>query len=223
MSRVEPDIALRKGRADSLNEVRRSGAGFPTTRLTLIGRLRGDAGGAWDTFFRIYGPVVYRMARHAGLSSERADEVVAYVMRKFWGAVKGGFEVNHDVGLLRNYLRTITNQAIRSEKGRRTAGEGSDSMAIENAPSREPAPDDIWERTEQEERLLTCLERLRESRSVRTRDVQAFEEYVLQGRRPAEVAKRYQITENRLFGIKHEIIKKLRTVARKLDRELGEV
>src|SRR5262245_49421065 len=84
---------------------------FPTTRLRRLWRLNEPRGKAWHEFFSVYGPVIYRMARHARLSEEAAEELVAIVMRNFVGTVVNGFTYDPAQGRFRQYLRTITNRS----------------------------------------------------------------------------------------------------------------
>ncbi len=85
---------------------------FPDTRTTLIRRLSDYSDERWRTFFEIYGPLVYRIARRAGLNQNDAEEVLANVMRSFVQAVQRGFEVDHRIGLFRSYLKTMTSHEI---------------------------------------------------------------------------------------------------------------
>ena len=64
---------------------------------------------------------------------------------------------------------------------------------------------------------------MRGSRSVRKRDFEAFKRYALEGEPAGRVAGDLGITTNRLYGIKHDIMKQLRRIWGKLARELGEV
>ncbi len=54
---------------------------IPDTRPSLIVRLsNGDDVDAWDEFVTIYGPVVYRLARHRGLQHSDAQDLVQEVL-----------------------------------------------------------------------------------------------------------------------------------------------
>ena len=84
-------------------------------------------------------------------------------------------------------------------------------------------PAEFWERAEREQRWQLCLERLKESPSVRRRDYDAFISYALNGESAERVAKNQQITTNRLYGIKHALIRKVRRIWKQPEDELGEV
>ena len=197
---------------------------FPTTRVTLIQSLRDQQNdSAWRTFFGVYGPLVYAMARHGGLKDSQAEEVLSTVMRNFVIALKGGFEVNHEVGLFRSYLRTITNREIAAVRRGRVLGIAGSSADPENVAVDHETPDEHWADVERRERWRLCWERLRESRAVSPRDFQVFEAVVLEERPATKVAAQYGVTVNRLYGIKHSMIRRLRKMREKLDQELGEV
>ncbi len=159
------------------------------------------------------------MSRHSGLGEPDAEDVVATVMRNFANSVRSGFELD---SRFRHYLRRITNRQIRREKQRRVAGHSlSDLSQVSDEAA--VGPDQQWEEYEREERWRTCLERLKASPAIRPRDWSAFEAWVLHGEPASTVAKRYGLTENRLYGIKHNMMNELRRLKTKLDVELGEV
>lgn len=194
---------------------------FPDTRTTLIRRLASNSNDEWRTFLAIYGPLVYRIARRAGLSEGDAEEVLANVMRGFVQAVQRGFKVDHSVGMFRSYLKTITTNEITAwrRQQRRQVGTGS----VEEAVADSQTPDAHWADTERQQRWRLCLEKVRGSRSVRTRDFEAFKRYALEGQPAEQVAGDLGITTNRLYGIKHDMMKQLRRIWDQLARELGEV
>ena len=81
---------------------------------------------------------------------------------------------------------------------------------------------DFWERVERAEWLYQCLQRLQQTPSVRPRDYAAFAELVLEGQPVERVAQRYGLTANRLYGIKHELLQRLRRFWFELESELEE-
>ncbi|MCC6143168.1 MAG: sigma-70 family RNA polymerase sigma factor [Candidatus Hydrogenedentes bacterium] len=196
---------------------------FPSTRLTLLDRLSNPAAESWDEFFGVYGPLIYRMARYARLGEEAAEEVVAVVMRNFVGTVKKGFQFDPQQGRFRQYLRKITNRTIRLHQFQATGTVRACEYPFEILASVEELPDEAWAKAEREERWQACLERMRSSSVVSPRDFEAFEALVIHGEPAAKVAKRFGVTTNRLYGIKHSVIRRLRQIREDLDAELGEV
>ncbi len=196
---------------------------FPTTRITLIGRLRDSAGTDWDEFFRIYGPLVHRIASCCGLRSHEADDVVSSVMRAFVQSVKGGFQLDPKRGKFRHYLKTITRREVANVHRRRARSSGPDESAAEHMPGDAPTPDQRWADLEREERMRACLDRLRASTSVRPRDVLAFEHYALRGEPAEQVARLFSIPVDHVYTIKHRVLQRLRVIYHELELELGEV
>ncbi len=198
---------------------------FPTTRFTLLAKLNDPAAKAWDEFFSVYGPVIYRMARYARLSEDAAQEIVAVVMRNFVSTVAGGFTFDPDRGRFRQYLRTLTNRSIRLYRRREfERATGRVDLPLESvADASGEVPSSAWEQAEREERWQACLERMRSSSVVSPRDFEAFEALALRGEPAEKVARRLGVAVNRLYGIKHAVIRRLRQIREDLDAELGEV
>jgi len=194
---------------------------FPDTRTTLIRHLADHSDERWGTFFGIYGPLVYRIARRAGLNENDAEEVLANVMRSFVQAVQRGFEVDHSVGLFRSYLKTMTAHEIAA--WRRQQRKHAGAMPVDEVETNDDTPEEHWAGAERQQRWRQCLEKLRQSRSVRKRDFAAFRKYALDGEAAETVAADAGITANHLYVIKSKMMKKLHRIWDQLARELGEV
>lgn len=192
----------------------------PPTRPSVLAGVRDGDQRAWTTFFEIYAPLVYRYARHASLSDQDAEDVVANVMRNFVRALPG-FTYDRSVGKFRHYLKKVANHEIAAIRRRRSTATDLNSVP-ERAGEDEPL-DQYWHAVEREERLRMCQQRLRSSGQVRPRDWLAFERYALQGEPAEQVAKELCMSKSRLYVIKHEVIEKLRQCSRELDGILGEV
>lgn len=189
----------------------------------MLAKLSDPAAKAWDAFFSVYGPVVYRMARHARLDEHAAEEIVAIVMRNLVGTLARGLDFKPEQGRFRQYLRTIANRSIRRMHRHEMARKrGQIQFPLETIPEDEEPSDADWAVAEREERWQVCLARLRESSVVSPRDFGAFEAWVLKGETVATVAKRFGVTTNRLYGIKHTVIQRIRQIRMDLDMDLGE-
>ena len=91
-------------------------------------------------------PLVYRIARRAGLAEGDAEEVLANVMRGFVQAVQGGFKVDHSIGMFRSYLKTITTNEItawRRQQRRQAASGPVEETAVDSQ-----TPDASWAEAE---------------------------------------------------------------------------
>jgi RNA polymerase sigma factor (sigma-70 family) len=194
----------------------------PTTWPSLFDGCRRSDNQAWTTFFGIYGPIVYRYARRAGLRQDDADEVVAAVMRNFVQALRRGFEVDHALGCFRHYLKKVANHEIAAQR-RRRGRTVTDLDAVLDVPGREEPPEQYWREIEKQERLRICLERLSVSSAARPRDLLVFQRYAIQGEPPEQVARELGVSTSRVYAVKHEVIRQLRSLRIELDAILGEV
>lgn len=206
----------------TVNDLPTSTAGGPTTRLSVIEGCRQGDNQAWTTFFSIYGPIIYRYGRHAGLSDHEAEEVVAKVMGSLMQALRRGFAVDHATGRFRHYLRSTANHEISAQRRRRRPNH-ADLGDVPEPSSDELLPEEHWCDLERQERLRICLDQLHRIPQVSPRDLLAFHRYALRNEPADNVAKDCGISKSRLYVIKHEIIQHLRRLRVELDGILGEV
>jgi RNA polymerase sigma factor (sigma-70 family) len=192
------------------------------TPMSLLLRLPNGTDDDWCLFWGIYGPMVLRLAGRRGLCREDAEDILAVVMRSLMEKFKAGFKVDHGKGLFRSLVATITHRAISAHHKRTRQTPGSLEMAGEPVAD-DPLPDEELARLERLARLRLCLERLRNDRRIRRRDVVAFERYALAGEPAARVAKDLEITPARVHGIKHQMLKRMQKLMLELEFELGEV
>jgi RNA polymerase sigma-70 factor (ECF subfamily) len=97
----------------------------PSTRATLLVKLRGDASAeAWQTFVDLYAPLVYGFCRSRGLQDADARDVTQQVLAGIHQAIRR-FEYDPAKGKFRNWLGTATvNEITRHERRARRAGKG---------------------------------------------------------------------------------------------------
>ncbi len=212
-------VCVRNGRGTPVSRTAPSSreSEFPRTNLPMFDEMSRGADRAWRTFFSLYGPIVHRYARHAGLRSQDADEVLSNVMGAFVRLIqRGGFKVDHTRGRFRDYFKTVTNNQILAQRKRLFQAARTASEAVRAEPScDEPA---CWEELERGEMLRVSLERLYALPGVRARDAQVFKRYVLSGEPPKEVAGDLGLSVDRVYAIKHEMLQKFRLVWRELHR-----
>ena len=73
-----------------MNDCSETGTGLSSatpsaTSTSFLERLRGREAGAWERFCKVYGPLVYRWARKAGLQDQDAVDVGQEVFRTVAG------------------------------------------------------------------------------------------------------------------------------------------
>lgn len=193
---------------------------FPATNLPMLAEMTRGIDKAWHTFFDLYGPIVHRYTRHAGLRVQDADEVLSNVMSAFVRRLKNRtFTVDRQRGRFRDYFKAVTNRAIGAQR-RRLARSKVASDPIEAEDPRANLSD-YWAELERAEMLRVSLERLYRLPSVRARDIQVFKRYVLAGEPAETVASDLGLSISRVYAIKHEMTGELRKIIRNLGRLLG--
>lgn len=186
------------------------------TPMSLMLRLKDGGDDDWRTFFAIYGPVIHGLARRNGLRAEDADDVVASVMPRLLKRLRGGFKVDYSKGRFRDYLaRTVQRAIITQRRKSHRPAVGIDGLADMAGDGRSPV--EQIEALERVAILNLCLARLRQDRSVRKRDVRAFERYALRDEPAKRVAKYYGVSLARLYGIKSEMLARIRAMTHDLE------
>lgn len=200
-----------------------SGADRPgdDTPVSLIVRLRAGTEAEWCTFWEIYGPLIYRLARGKGLNHHDAQDVVCDVMRALHGKIRRGLKIDHGKGRFRSYLARSVSRATARFR-RRFGGSVRDQMWALAKGGSEDGVQSVIAALERNERVRLCLNRLRDEPGVRRRDYEAFERSVIFDEPATEVAKRFGISRGRLYGIRSEMMSRLRVMLTRLDQELGE-
>jgi RNA polymerase sigma factor (sigma-70 family) len=114
---------------------------WPTTRSTLLGRLRNPRDAhAWHGFVELYLPLIYSYSRRRGLQDADARNVAQEVLLQVCRSIRS-FEYDPERGRFRNWIGLITHQRIIRHSQKETAavqglGDGLGD-AIGNAMSRE--------------------------------------------------------------------------------------
>lgn len=191
------------------------------TPVSLILRLRDGTEAEWRTFWGIYGPLIYRLARGRGLNHHDAQDIVCEVMRGLHSRIRRGLQVDHVKGRFRSYVgRSVARATARFR--RQFGGSKSGRRAEREAGRTHSDADGDIATLERHERIRLCLARLRELPDVRRRDFEAFEKCVVHGEPAEKVAKQFGVSRGRVYGIRTEMMSRLRLMLTELDQELGE-
>lgn len=195
---------------------------YPTTSVSLIQRLAHGDDRDWQRFYTMYSPILLRIGAFSGLTATESDDLVANVMRAMLVAVRGGFRVDPRRGRFRSFLRSIANSEVyrlfRDRKRSHRNGKAIDDIA----DPRIKLADETWATIERQELLRNGLERVRESRRVSPRNLEAFDRYVFRDEPAAQIAESLGVTVNRFYGIIFEIKQRIRAECAKLLVELGD-
>lgn len=184
-----------------------------TTRHSLLLRLKTDGdGSAWAEFDAIYRPMLRRVARARGLGESDAEDVVQHCLLAVVRHIKS-FEYDRNKGRFKSWLCTLINNRVR-ELHRERPSVGIASMAVESAPAREPAPDEVFEQAWMQEHLRFALEQIRHE--ITPVAYGAYRSHVLDGGAVEAVCAEYSLTPAQLYKVKWRVTQKLESRLRDL-------
>jgi RNA polymerase sigma-70 factor (ECF subfamily) len=193
------------------------------TSASLLDRLRfAPHDAVWAEMVELYTPLVQSWLRRFGLPENDVDDLVQGVMMIVTRRIPQ-FERKR-TGSFRAWLRTITHHCLRNHRrkqSREAQGTG-DSRVVEllngladpdSALSRE------WDREHDRYLVRRLLERVRDRFEPGT--WRAFEAYVCQGKRPAEVAEALGMSVGAVMVAKSRVLNRLRKEAADMVEDLG--
>jgi RNA polymerase sigma-70 factor (ECF subfamily) len=164
---------------------------------------------AWETFVRVYGPLIYRHCRGRGLQDADAAEVTQEVLLQVSRSIRK-FDYRPDYGRFRDWLGLLTRQRIQRFLKRRAgqieAGAASLEAGLEEVAS--PEHDTQWAEEFQAHILKTALARVRPHFEDHT--WQAFQGVWLEGRPAVEVAAALGQKLDWVYMAKSRVLKRLR-------------
>lgn len=195
------------------------GSASPSTSISLIKQVRHNDPLAWQRLCRVYGPLVYRWARVAGLQDSDAADVGQEVFRTVHTRI-GSFEWDDRGGSFRGWLKTITRNKVGDllrKRSRQPLGPGGSTAWIQQQQQpdifAEPSlddgdlPDEPGFDSEQFilQRLLSALRDEFEARTW-----QAFWLTTIEDRSAAEAAEQLQISPAAVRQAKYRVLRRLR-------------
>lgn len=179
---------------------------FADTRPSLLSALDAEADGAWEEFFGLYAPAVYRVARLRGLAGDDAEDVVQQTMLAVLGHIDG-FDYNRDRGRFRSWVRRIAENKVTDLLRARTRRDEAIAAASQDTSS-PPDLDSAWRREWRRQDLRRCMEIV--SADVTPRRMEAFRLYVVEGVTAAETARLMGMTIGAVYVARRVVIEELR-------------
>ena len=166
----------------------------------------------WQAYVDRYRPLIVAFCRGRGLDGEEAEDLAQTALLEFSRAYRDG---RYDAarGRLRSWLFGIVyRQLLNYRRSRRARAPGS--APLETRHLEELSDEDELEgRWDEEWRKAVLGQSLAEIRAmVQPQTYSAFEEFALQERPAAEVARELGITENAVFGAKRRVLQRLREI-----------
>jgi len=187
---------------------------------TLLDAVRGGRPEAWARFVSLYGPVVYRWCRHAGLPPQDAPDLVQEV---FAAVARGvaGFRRERPSDSFRAWLATVTRNKVRDyfRKRRSLPAAAAGGTDAQEQLMQVPDPlqtEQIDESADDDARIISnrALELVRLEFEPRTWE--AFWLTAVEGRSATEVADQLGMSTMAVYQAKSRVLRRLR-------RELDEL
>lgn len=202
----------------------------PTTRLTLLDRLRGPRDeDAWREFVGLYGPIAYRLARKKGLDRGEADLITQQFLLRAVEQLRGSFEYDRARGRFRGWVFVVAYREIlqylrkkrRQPDGGRPGGSDADDRRLCDPAAHVPDPDaqQWWENAERARLCHAALDQLARRSGADRRNVLIVRALLIEERPVGEVAAAFGVTADQLYGIKFRTLKKLRPIVEQLMEE----
>lgn len=191
----------------------------PETRPSLIVRLSdGEDVEAWDKFVAIYGPLVYRVARHRGLQHSDAQDLVQEVLLAVSRAVDA-WTPDPDRGKFRTWLfRIARNMTINYLNRPKHKGIGSgDTRVLELLQQHcDPNSDNskLFDLEYQRSVFRWAAEQVR--RQVKDQTWKAFWLSSVEDQPIAEVAAQLNMTKGSIYIARSRVMTRLQDAVRQL-------
>lgn len=185
---------------------------LPTTRHSLLIRLRSEDGGAWDEFLEIYERAIYRWARRRGLQDADALDAVQEVFHRLQHMLPR-WDEEPASGTLRGWLHRVTrNVAIDAIRKRSREPVGTGQTSILNCLHAMPAADDRIDENFRDEirRLMFARAAEKVRANVQEATWQAFWLTTIE-RLPGEtVAKQLGLSLGSIYTAKCRVLSRIR-------------
>lgn len=180
----------------------------PSTTPSLLLAAREGSPEAWNRFVHLYGPLVYRWVRRAGLQSSDAADVTQEVLVSVSKDLRN-FDLQRPGVKFRAWLWTITRRRIAD--GIRQRGEeqlmGSAVKELEAWSESAEPPTDV--RLDQRTLVRRAVAIYRDRFDPKT--WQAFWATVVEGRDPSEVAETLGVSRWNVYKARARLLQRLRT------------
>src|SRR5215831_326951 len=197
-------------------------ATLPTTRVTLLARLRQDSTdqAAWDEFVERYGRHIYRWCRRWKLQDADAEDVTQDILVKLTRKLRAfAYDPSR---CFRSWLKTVAHHAWRNfEDSRRRSKSAAGDAQIQELMGTLEAREDLAQKLEEAFDLeLLEAAKTRVRLRVAPHTWEAFRLVALEGLPVAEVAVRVRLQVAMVYVAKSKVQKMLQEEIGKLEMGL---
>src|SRR5262244_519282 len=185
-------------------------APLPTTRITLLARLRQDPTdqAAWDVFVERYGRHIYRWCRQWKLQDADAEDVTQDILVKLAQKLRDfAYDPSRS---FRAWLKTITHHAWRDFVDGRRVHAAGDSQVWELMQTLEAREDLVQKLEEAFDLELLEAAKVRVRLRVAPHTWEAFHLTALEGLPPPQVAARLRLQVAMVYVARSKVQKMLR-------------
>jgi RNA polymerase sigma-70 factor (ECF subfamily) len=191
-----------------------AGTGPPSsTSTSLIEEVRARQPEAWKRLVHLYGPLVYRWCRQAGLQAADASDVVQEVFRAVAGGV-ANFRRVAEGDSFRGWLWTITRNKVRDHfRGLAGCAGAVGGSQMQQQLAQLPQPDlSATEAPHDDHAELALVHRAMEAIRGEFEDSswEAFWRMAVQGHSSAEIAEDLGMSKSAVRQAKYRVLRRLR-------------
>jgi RNA polymerase sigma-70 factor (ECF subfamily) len=180
------------------------------TRSTLLARLRDPADAdAWQTFDRLYRPMLVGYACSRGLGQADAEDVAQQCAQ----AVIEQVGTYQHLASFKAWLRAIAEHKIADLRRRRREVQAGTAVWA-HQPDTETGIEQSWDRLWAAAHLRHCAELVR--LEVAPGTFAAFMAYAIDGRPAAAVAEELGMSLSQVYVAKHRVVERIRAVMMEL-------
>lgn len=176
----------------------------------VLGQVKAKDPHAWERMVKLYGPMIYRWARRAGLQPADSGDVVQEVFRAV-ALYIAEFEAERTAEGFRAWLWTITKNTLTDHFRKLSGAAGSGDDAFEATVAHEPElpePDDLQTPSPDVAMVHRVLHNIRPDFEDTTWD--AFWQMTVMNRTSAEAAESLNMSKSAVRQAKYRVLKRLR-------------
>jgi RNA polymerase sigma-70 factor (ECF subfamily) len=183
--------------------------GWPTTRVTLLARIRNGAdASAWQTFVDLYTPVILSYCRKRGLQHADSQDIAQEVFGRVSRAIQT-FEYDPQRGPFRRWLGLITHQQmLRYRQRQARAGPASWTGCDSASDVFEGEAEGAWIEAFNAHIYACALEGIRLEFDAEA--WRAFQRVWDGDERPGDVAREMHKDPQWIYQVKHRIVTRLK-------------
>lgn len=189
------------------------------TSFSLLQRVRSNDQDAWNHLVQLYGPLVHRWCRRAGLNEDDTADVFQDTFRAVSRHVET-FSPEKRVGSFRSWLRTITRTKVADhfrKRQKELAGSGGTAALQQIANLADPIPEDETEEEAAEENAIVVQRAMDLIKNEFTkRNWDAFQKVAIEGHSAVEVAESLGLNPQVIRQANYRIRRRLRVVLQDL-------